>query len=91
MTLFRTPIPVNNHSVTGKNRLVANDRLTTSQLIAVDSILLYGLLFIAGMFLCMTLVSLLEANRLITIRYTSEYFFFAVVIEIAITLMFIKL
>lgn len=57
----------------------------------MDGILLYGLLFIAGMFLCVTLVSVLEANKIITIRYTSEYFFLAVVIEIAITLMFVKL
>ena len=57
----------------------------------MDSILLYGLLFLAGIFLCVTIVSVLEANKIIRIRYTSEYFFLAVLLEIVITLLLVKL
>ncbi len=56
----------------------------------MDNIILYGLLFIAGMFFCVTIVSVLEANKFITIRHPSAYFFFAVVIEIVITLLVFK-
>lgn len=52
---------------------------------------MYGLLFIAGIFLCVTIVSVLEAGKFITIRHPSAYFFFAVVLEILITLLVVKL
>lgn len=51
---------------------------------------MYGLIFILGIFVCLTIVSVLETNRLITIRHPSEYFFFAVIIEILLTLFIVK-
>ena len=55
----------------------------------MDGIVLYGFAFIAGLFLCITFVSVLVNNRLISIRYQSEYFFLAVILEIAITLLLV--
>jgi len=63
--------------------------LLTVNLFAVEGILLYGLAFIAGLFLCITLVSVLVNNKFISIRYQSEYFFLAVILEIAITLLLV--
>lgn len=53
----------------------------------METFVLYGLIFILGLFLCLTLVSVLVYSRFITIRYQSEYFFLAVIIEIGITLL----
>ncbi|MBL0270718.1 MAG: hypothetical protein IPP99_19140 [Chitinophagaceae bacterium] len=55
----------------------------------MEGILLYGLAFLAGLFLCITFVSVLVNNRFISIRYQSEYFFLAVILEIAITLLLV--
>jgi hypothetical protein len=56
----------------------------------MDGIVLYGLLYIAGLFLCLTIVVALANSKIISIRYPSEYFFFAVVIEIVITFNLLK-
>lgn len=48
---------------------------------------MYGLMFILGLFLCLALVSVPAYSRFITIRYQSEYFILAVVIEAGITLL----
>lgn len=55
----------------------------------MESFLLYAGIFLLGLFLCITLVSVLEYGRFIKIRYQSEYFFIAVLIEIAITLLLV--
>ncbi|MBK6827622.1 MAG: hypothetical protein IPG86_12465 [Chitinophagaceae bacterium] len=55
----------------------------------MEGILLYGVAFIAGLFLCITFVSVLVNNKFISIRYQSEYFFLAVILEIAITLLLV--
>ncbi|MGQ0738802.1 MAG: hypothetical protein ACT4OJ_07055 [Bacteroidota bacterium] len=57
----------------------------------MEGVVLYGLVFLAGLFVCITIVSVLEINKIITIRYPSEYFFIAVIIEIALTLFIIKI
>lgn len=56
----------------------------------MDGIVLYGLLFIAGIFLCLIVVVALEAGKIISIKYPSQYFFFAVLIEIAVTLVLFR-
>ena len=55
----------------------------------MDGIVLYGFDFIAGLLLSIIFVSVLVNNRLISIRYQSEYFFLAVILEIAITLLLV--
>lgn len=52
---------------------------------------LYSLLFIAGLFLCVTLVSILEASNFIKVRTPSGYILIAVMLEIAITLLIVDL
>ena len=53
--------------------------------------ILYGLLFIAGLFPCVTLVSILEASRFIRLKNPSEYLVIAVLLEIALTLLLVDL
>lgn len=52
---------------------------------------MYGLLFIAGLFICVTFVSILEASNFIRVRTPSEYIVIAVLLEIAITLLVVDL